>query len=124
MQGKQEVQQLFRKALTGIQFASGKSTILASSYKILDDIAKTMKDNPEYNLFIKGHTDNDGNADLNLQLSKDRAEAVRKYLIGKGVSEARMHSEGYGDTQPLVPNNSAANKAKNRRVEFEVEFHN
>ena len=120
---KQEVKQLFRKALNGIQFASGKSTILSSSYKILDDIAKTMKENPEYNLFIKGHTDNDGKADMNLQLSKDRAEAVRKYLISKGVSEARMHSEGYGDTMPLVPNNSAANKAKNRRVEFEVEFY-
>ena len=45
-----------------------------------------------------------------------------KYLKGKGVEESRMHSEGYGDTRPIVPNNSAANKAKNRRVEFEVEF--
>ena len=45
-----------------------------------------------------------------------------KYLNGKGVDASRMHSEGYGDKQPVVPNNSAANKAKNRRVEFEVEF--
>ena len=119
---KQEVKQLFRKALNGIQFATGKATILKASYKILDDIAKTMQDNPTYKLFIKGHTDNVGKADMNLQLSKDRAESVRKYLIGKGVPEERMHSEGYGDTMPVVPNNSAANKAKNRRVEFEVEF--
>ncbi|MBO7441397.1 MAG: OmpA family protein, partial [Bacteroidales bacterium] len=67
-------------------------------------------------------TDNDGNADMNLQLSKDRAAEVLKYLKNKGVDESRMHSEGYGDTKPIVPNNSAANKAKNRRVEFEVEF--
>jgi outer membrane protein OmpA-like peptidoglycan-associated protein len=119
---KQEVKQLFRKALNGIQFASGKATILKSSYKILDDIAKTMKDNPEYNLFIKGHTDNVGKADMNLRLSKDRAESVRKYLIDKGIPEDRMHSEGYGDTMPVVPNNTSANRAKNRRVEFEVEF--
>ncbi len=119
---KQEVKQLFRKALNGIQFASGKATILKSSYKILDDIAKTMKDNPEYNLFIKGQTDNVGKADMNLRLSKDRAESVRKYLIDKGIPEDRMHSEGYGDTMPVVPNNTSANRAKNRRVEFEVEF--
>ena len=119
---KQEVQQVFKKALNGIQFETGKSKITKSSYTILDDIVKIMKENPSYKLFIKGHTDNDGNADMNLQLSKDRAAEVLKYLKNKGVDESRMHSEGYGDTKPIVPNNSAANKAKNRRVEFEVEF--
>ncbi len=119
---KQEVKQVFKKALNGIQFETGKSTITKSSYPILDDIANIMKENPAYKLFIKGHTDNDGNSEMNLNLSKDRAAEVLKYLKGKGVEESRMHSEGYGDTRPIVPNNSAANKAKNRRVEFEVEF--
>ncbi len=119
---KQEVKQVFREALNGIQFETGKSKIKKASYPILDNIVKIMKDNPAYKLFIKGHTDNDGNAAQNLKLSQDRASEVLKYLKGKGVDESRMHSEGYGDTQPVVPNNSAANKAKNRRVEFEVEF--
>lgn len=119
---KQEVKQVFKKALNGIQFETGKSKITKPSYPILDDIANIMKENPAYKLFIKGHTDNDGNAEMNLNLSKDRAAEVLKYLKGKGVEESRMHSEGYGDTRPIVPNNSAANKAKNRRVEFEVEF--
>ena len=119
---KQEVKQVFKQALNGIQFETGKSKITKSSYKILDDIVKIMKDNPSYKLFIKGHTDNDGDPDKNLKLSQDRAAEVLKYLKGKGVDASRMHSEGYGDKQPVVPNNSAANKAKNRRVEFEVEF--
>lgn len=119
---KEETQQIFKKALNGIQFETGKSKITKSSYPILDDIVKVMKDNPGYKLYIKGHTDNDGDPTQNLKLSKDRAAEVLKYLKGKGVDGSRMHSEGFGDTRPVVPNNSAANKAKNRRVEFEVEF--
>ncbi|MCQ2250662.1 MAG: OmpA family protein [Bacteroidales bacterium] len=119
---KKEVQQLFRRALNGIQFQTGSSTILRSSYSILDEIAKTMIQNPSYKLNISGHTDNVGNADLNLKLSKDRAASVVKYLLNKNISADRLHSEGYGDTKPLVPNTTSANRAKNRRVEFEVEF--
>ncbi|MBO7567311.1 MAG: OmpA family protein [Bacteroidales bacterium] len=119
---KQETKQLFKKALNGIQFETGKSKILKSSYSILNDIAKTMQDNPEYKLYIKGHTDNVGDAQLNLKLSQERADEVLKYLKDKGVEADRMHSEGFGDTRPVAPNNSNANRAKNRRVEFEVEF--
>jgi outer membrane protein OmpA-like peptidoglycan-associated protein len=119
---KQETKQLFKKALNGIQFETGKSKILKSSYSILNDIAKTMKDNPDYKLYIKGHTDNVGDAQMNLKLSQDRAEEVLKYLKDKGVEADRMHSEGFGDTRPVAPNDTNANRAKNRRVEFEVEF--
>lgn len=119
---KQEVRQLFRKALNGIQFQTGKATILRSSYPILDQIANTMKTNLDYILNISGHTDNVGNAALNLQLSKDRANSVMQYLVGKGVQADRLKADGYGDTQPVVPNTTSANRAKNRRVEFEVEF--
>ncbi len=119
---KQEVKQLFKKALNGIEFETGKSTIVSTSYNILDDIAKTMLENKEYKLYIKGHTDNDGDKAKNLQLSKDRANEVMKYLVNKGVPASRMHSDGFGDTRPVVPNTTKANKAKNRRVEFEIEF--
>lgn len=119
---KKEVQQLFKKALNGIQFQTGKATILKSSFPILDQIANTMKTNPDWKLNISGHTDNVGNAAKNLQLSKDRAESVKQYLVNKGVQAERLASEGYGDTKPLVPNTTTANRAKNRRVEFEVEY--
>ncbi len=119
---KKEVLQLFKKALNGIQFQTGKATILRASYPILDQIAATMKANPTYKLNISGHTDNVGNAASNLQLSKDRANSVMQYLLGKGIEAERLNAEGFGDTQPVVPNTSSANRAKNRRVEFEVEF--
>lgn len=119
---KQEVKQVFQKALNSIEFETNKSKIVKSSYPILDEIVQIMKDNPSYKLFIKGHTDNEGNSDKNLKLSQDRAAAVLDYLSDKGVSESRMRSAGFGDTRPIVPNNSPENKAKNRRVEFEIEF--
>ena len=119
---KQEVKQVFKQALNGIEFETNESKIKQTSYPILNDIVKIMKDNPSYKLFIKGHTDNDGDSDKNLKLSQDRAAEVLEYLKDKGVSESRMHSAGYGDTRPVVPNNTPENKAKNRRVEFEVEF--
>lgn len=119
---KEEVKQVFKKALNGIQFETGKSKIIKSSYPILDNIVNIMKENPSYNLFIQGHTDNSGNSEKNLKLSQDRATEVLKYIQNKGIDPSRMRSAGFGDTRPVVPNNSAQNKAKNRRVEFEVEF--
>ncbi|OYU96078.1 MAG: hypothetical protein CFE21_06610 [Bacteroidetes bacterium B1(2017)] len=119
---KQNVKKLFEKALQGVQFETGKSTIKKTSNPILDGVAKAMNENPSYRLFIGGHTDNVGNADKNMQLSKDRAAAVRTYLISKGVDASRIASEGYGDTQPVAENKTAEGKAKNRRVEFKVQF--
>ncbi|MCF8253103.1 MAG: thrombospondin type 3 repeat-containing protein [Bacteroidia bacterium] len=119
---KQNVKKLFERALQGVQFETGKSTIKKQSFPILDGVAKAMIENPTYRLFIGGHTDNVGNADKNLQLSKDRAAAVRKYLISKGVEDSRMASEGYGDTAPVADNKTTDGKAKNRRVEFKVQF--
>lgn len=119
---KKEVLRIFEKALTGIQFETGKAVIKPTSYKILDDVVKAMKENPEYNLEINGHTDNVGDPAKNMKLSEDRAASVRKYLIDKGVNDYRMVSHGYGDTQPVADNKTAAGKAKNRRVEFKVVF--
>jgi outer membrane protein OmpA-like peptidoglycan-associated protein len=119
---KKEIKQLFRKALNGIQFQTGKSTILKSSYPLLDQIVNSMKQNPEYKLYIAGHTDNVGDKAKNLQLSKDRANAVKAYMEAKGIASDRISADGFGDEKPLVPNTTSANKAKNRRVEFEVEF--
>lgn len=119
---KAQVKKLFERALQGVQFESGKATLKKESNSILDAVAKAMIENPSYKLFVGGHTDNSGNSDKNLQLSKDRAAAVKDYLVKKGVDGSRMQSEGYGDTQPVADNATKEGKAKNRRVEFKVQF--
>ncbi len=79
-----------------------------------------MKKNPNYTLEIEGHTDNTGDAAKNMDLSQRRANTIKKYLVTKGIDEKRLTAQGFGDTRPLVPNDSEENKAKNRRVEFKV----
>lgn len=119
---KKEVLKIFEKALTGIQFETGKDIIKPISYPILDQVVKAMKENPTYNLAINGHTDNVGDPVKNMELSKKRAAAVKKYLVNKGVEEKRMIENGYGDTIPVADNKTSAGRAKNRRVEFKVIF--
>lgn len=119
---KKEVKLLFQKALQGIKFETGKGKIVASSFPILNAVAKVMSDNPTYKLLIGGHTDNVGSAGVNQTLSQDRADAVGAYLIGKGVSPERIVSTGYGLTQPVDDNKTAAGRSRNRRVELKVEY--
>lgn len=119
---KPEVKQLFQKALQGIQFQTGKAVIKSVSFPILDAITKVMKENPSYKIFIGGHTDDVGNDATNMTLSKNRAEAVAKYLITKGVDPLRISSTGYGETTPVDSNKTTAGRTRNRRVEFKVEF--
>lgn len=119
---KPEVKQLFQKALQGIQFQTGKAVIKPVSFAILDAITKVMTDNPSYKMFIGGHTDDTGNDATNMTLSQNRADAVAKYLIAKGVDPLRISAEGYGETTPVDNNKTAAGRTRNRRVEFKVEF--
>jgi len=119
---KKEVLKVFKQALHGIQFDSGKSTIKPVSFGILNMVVDIMRNNPEYNLIIAGHTDSQGNDDFNMTLSDNRAAAVRQYLIDKGVSSDRLQSKGYGETKPVATNKTAAGRAQNRRVEFTVVF--
>lgn len=119
---KEETRRLFEKALTGVKFETGSARITKASLGILDDVVKVMEDHPSYNLDIHGHTDNTGNADKNLQLSKDRAASVKAYLVSKGVEAARLRSEGFGQTSPIGDNGTAEGRARNRRVEFKVTF--
>jgi OmpA-OmpF porin, OOP family len=120
---KAEVKELFKQALTGIKFETGKDIIKAESFAILDNVVKVMKENPSYKLKIAGHTDNVGDATKNLDLSDRRAKAVQKYLIDHGVvSSSIISAQGFGDTQPIGDNTTKTGKAQNRRVEFIVEF--
>ena len=119
---KETVKKIFEKALQGIQFESGKDVIKTTSYPVLNEIVQAMEENPYYMLEINGHTDNVGKPESNQLLSEKRANAVKKYLENKGISENRITARGFGDTKPVVPNTTAANKAQNRRVEFIVKF--
>ncbi|TNE53538.1 MAG: OmpA family protein [Bacteroidetes bacterium] len=119
---KNEVKTLMSKAMKGVQFVSGKSTILKKSYSILNQVADVMNANPTYYLDINGHTDNVGNADNNMTLSKERAQAVQTYLMSKGVAADRMKAQGFGQTQPKASNKTSRGRAENRRVEFIIHF--
>lgn len=101
-----------------INFETGSSTISSSSYSLLDKIASDAIASEGLKVGVYGHTDNVGNADKNQQLSESRANAVKQYLIEKGLSRDRIESKGFGDTQPIADNNTSSGKAKNRRVQI------
>ncbi|NVK64869.1 MAG: OmpA family protein, partial [Flavobacteriales bacterium] len=118
----EESKKVFDEALHGINFETGKDVIKASSFPVLDKVVDVMKKHPEFSLDIAGHTDNVGAPEKNLELSKDRAVAVKKYLESKGVAAERMNAKGFGQTQPAGSNDTEAGRANNRRVEFIVLF--
>jgi outer membrane protein OmpA-like peptidoglycan-associated protein len=108
-------------AFRGINFETAKATVLPESYPILDEAAKILKDNPGIRVEIGGHTDSRGSASYNQSLSQERAEAVRLYLIeNHSIESNRLLAKGYGEGQPVAPNDTEENMAKNRRVEFTI----
>ena len=119
---KREVRTILNKAMKGIQFENGKSTIKTSSYGILDQVAKVFNENPNYIVEVQGHTDNVGNYQSNVTLSEKRAQAVRDYLIKKGVQANHITAHGYGPDRPIANNNTKEGRAQNRRVEFSITF--
>jgi outer membrane protein OmpA-like peptidoglycan-associated protein len=101
-----------------IYFDFNKSTIKPVSFPLLNEVAQALKDHATIRVRIEGHTDSRGNDAFNLRLSQRRAEAVRTFLIGRGIEEARMEPRGYGETVPIASNRTDAGRAQNRRVEF------
>ncbi|MCK5842028.1 MAG: OmpA family protein, partial [Candidatus Sabulitectum sp.] len=103
-----------------IYFASGSANLKPESYPILDSVAILLRDNPSARMQIAGHTDSDGGESSNQTLSERRAQSVHQYLTSKGIAGNRLTTVGFGESNPVVANNSAANKARNRRIEFTV----
>jgi OmpA-OmpF porin, OOP family len=102
----------------GINFDIDKATIKPESMGTLNMIVQILKDNPDLKFEVDGHTDNTGNAPHNLQLSQQRADAVKTQLVTMGVDGSRLTAKGFGDTKPIADNASPEGKANNRRVEF------
>ncbi|HEY0561883.1 MAG TPA: OmpA family protein [Methylophilus sp.] len=103
-----------------ISFAVGRADIQSNFRTILDTFATSLNSTPNSNVTIIGHTDSTGTDAVNNPLSLNRAASVRDYLSSRGVSSSRVTIDGRGSREPLVSNDTAANKAKNRRVEIFV----
>ncbi|MCG9792110.1 OmpA family protein [Flavobacterium algicola] len=103
-----------------ILFDSGKSSFKSQSYTVLTSVADILKEYPNTDFMIEGHTDSDGSNALNQTLSENRAAAVRSYLIENGINTDRLKSVGYGETKPISSNKTAKGKAENRRVEVSL----
>ncbi len=112
--------QRFSGVIEGIQFESGSATITLDSYKVLAEAADVLVAYPLVRIEIEGHTDSDGPSRTNLELSAARARAVVQFLIQRGADPRQLEYVGYGETRPLVPNDSPTGKAANRRVEFKI----
>ncbi len=115
-----EVIEKINFAAKNVFFATGSFKLLPKSFKSLDEVVKLMKDDETLMIDIDGHTDAQGSDESNQVLSDNRAGAVKNYLVGKGISESRLKSAGYGETKPVADNKTAAGRAKNRRTEMTV----
>lgn len=107
-----------------ISFGTGTNNVklTTASNTSLNQVVKMMNENPGLRVRIEAHTDNVGNDDTNMKLSEDRANAVKDYLVNKGISADRITAQGFGETMPIADNNTASGRTRNRRVEIKVDY--
>ncbi len=117
---KKEIVQKVDFAARRIQFEYAKSNLLPQSLKVLDEVVKILKENPELKLSIEGYTSNNGIYEENMKLSRQRAGRVQEYFITKGIDASRLHAEGFGPNKPLNKGKTPAEQALNRRVELKL----
>lgn len=119
------VKEIKKFVLRGVNFDYDKSNIRSDARAILDEAAQTLKDNPDVRVSIEGHTDSIGSDSYNQRLSERRAQAVKAYLVSKGVAASRLDTVGKGETEPIAPNTKGGKdnpegRAMNRRAELKV----
>lgn len=117
---KVDVKKRLQFAARGINFETGKATLTTSSYPMLDEVVSILNEYVDYNLKMGGHTDAVGKDAANLTLSQARVDAVKAYLISKGIANTRIIATGFGEIRPVASNANAVGRAKNRRVELEL----
>lgn len=103
-----------------IEFESGNATLTPGGARVLDDLLPVLRQFAGRRFEITGHTDDQGGRETNMQLSAARAEAVKAYLVGKGIAAADLVTSGAGPDRPLVSNATSEGRARNRRIEFRV----
>lgn len=115
-----EAVERFNGRLDGINFDLGKATLTRSSAPVLDLAISALREYPSVRIEISGHTDNRGPREINMRLSQRRADAVRAYLVERGIDEGRIVTRGAGPDEPIDSNATGEGRANNRRIEFRV----
>lgn len=105
---------------SGLMFATNQSTLNVDTKENLKNLSTTLQKYEDTNVLIEGHTDNTGTDEYNLELSKKRASSVQDYLVSLGLNYQRLEIAGYGESQPITENDSAAGRQTNRRVEVAI----
>ena len=107
-------------AFDNLEFETAKDIIKEESKPSLDELAAVLLKKTTWKLEIAGHTDNVGDDDKNMVLSKKRAESLKSYLVSKGVEATRLNTLFFGETKPIADNNTPEGRKKNRRVEMKI----
>jgi outer membrane protein OmpA-like peptidoglycan-associated protein len=113
-----EIGQIVR--LNNVFFDFDKWDLRPESFVELDRVVKLLNENPAVEIEMSAHTDSRGSDDYNFKLSDNRARSVMEYILSKGIAPNRIISQGYGETKPVVPNDTDENRQLNRRVEFKI----
>lgn len=118
-----EVQRSIDDLIAGrvVEFESGSDRLTENGRTLVDELAELLERFPDARIEIAGHTDGQGRAQANLELSQRRAEAVRSRMISRGIAESRLTARGYGEERPIADNETAEGRFKNRRVELVVQ---
>ena len=117
---EEKTDEVLADVFDNLNFEFGKADIKKESFPYLDKLADTLLKAKNWTLEIQGHTDDKGTDEYNLKLSQNRADAVKKYLVSKGVVADTITAKGFGESVPLITNDTDANREKNRRVEFKI----
>ena len=114
-------QKILERAFASLEFATAKDIIKPKSFPSLNDLAKVLiAHEADWTLKLSGHTDNEGDATKNFNLSEKRANAVKSYLVKKGAKGDKIITEWFGQTMPIADNATPAGRQKNRRVEMKI----
>lgn len=106
--------------LDNVNFGQGSSVLEETSYESLDDLVGMLNESSQMTIQLEGHTDFRGSPTANIRLSQDRVDAVKKYLVDKGIAETRIATKAFGGSQPLSRDNTTEARSRNRRVEVRI----
>jgi outer membrane protein OmpA-like peptidoglycan-associated protein len=104
--------------LDSVLFETNKAALKSGALQNLYPLVTFLRENPERTIKIEGHTDSTGDENYNFELSQQRAESVREFLTQNGIEPNRIIARGYGETSPVAPNDTAAGRQQNRRVDL------